>query len=277
MDISWPIHRSMGSRHRPRPLSVWQDQYGDNAAIPRPDDDGHDVQVQQLAPRIHALDLVVLRLHDRQGRPTPLLQHAAWQYGIEAVRSYGTVFACFDRRGIEWHSSFATSHHEHLRAGSVEAVVRLSAGDHFPSFLYWLVDGVRRPDWRHDYPAVVEEIFAERMARSKDKVFSHLDYHWELSDEEKTAMLADHHLGQEFEANGRRYYIVFVASQRFDSEERRLLRKAGLEHSASFPGSAKMWPKALHEPVRAARYAMKKSRNFGMWSSISLILSWEPI
>ncbi|KAJ4409463.1 hypothetical protein N0V82_009457 [Gnomoniopsis sp. IMI 355080] len=287
---SWPLYRSLGPHYRPRPLDVWKDQYSDNAKIPRlllsPGDDEDDVdngqEMQRLVPRIHALDLVIFRLHDRRGRPTTLLRHAAWQYGIEALRSYDTLFACFDRVGIEWHPSFATSRHhkeEHsLRAGNVQAVVRLMNGAHSASFPCWLVDGVPRPDWQRHYPAVVQEIFAARMARTKDQSLRHLDRHWPLlSDEEKTAMLADQHLGQEYEANGRRYYIVFVVIRDFSQEERRLLRKAKLGHIGPFPGSAELWPKALRESIRVAQDVMKESSNLGTWSSISPILSWEPM
>lgn len=279
-NVSWPIHRSLGPHYRPRPLDVWKDQYSDNAKIPRrltPGDDDGGQEVQQLIPRIHALDLVVLRLHDRHGRPTPLLRQAAWQYGIEAVRSYGTIFECFDRVGIEWHPSFATPRHEHLRPGNVKAVVRLMEGGYSASSLYWLVDGVPRPDWQRDYPAVVEKIFSARIAEAKAGVLRHLSFHWPwLSDEEKTAMLADHHLGQEFEANGRRYYIVFVVGWNFYGHERRLLRKAGLGQSGPFPGSAELWPEALREPARVAQDAMEKTGNLGVCGN-SFILSWEPV
>ena len=53
-------------------------------------------------------------------------------------------------------------------------------------------------------------------------------------------MLADYHLGQEFEANGRQYYIVFVVFSQFLEEERDQLDKAGLGWSGPFPRSAAM-------------------------------------
>lgn len=279
--ISWPIHRSLGPHYRPRPLDVWKNQYSDDAKIPgrlSPRGDGDEDEVQQLVPRIHALDLVVLRLHDRHGRPTPLLRQAAWQYGIEASMSYGTIFQCFDGVGIEWHPSFAESRHENLRASNVHAVLRLMDGGHAASFPFWLIDGVPRPDWQRDYPEVVEKIFAERMAHARDQISRHLGAHWPwLSGDEKTATVADHHLGQEWEANGRRYYIVFVVFQKFLPDERRLLRKAGLGYSGPFPGSAELWPEALRDPVRVMQEAMNQSRNLGASGSHSLVLSWEPI
>lgn len=110
-NISWPVHRSLGPHYRPRPLDVWKNQYSDDVKIPRRlspgGDDEEEGEVQQFVPRIHALDLVVLRLHDHHGRPTPLLRQAAWQYVIEASASYGVIFGCFDGVGIEWHPSVA--------------------------------------------------------------------------------------------------------------------------------------------------------------------------
>lgn len=102
-----------------------------------------------------------------------------------------------------------------------------------------------------------------------------------LSDEEKTAMLADYHLGQEYEASGRRYYVVFVVVRGFERAERRLFKKAGLGYSRArysqpFPGSAELWPEALREPARVAHDVMEKSNNLGVGGDFPLILSWEP-
>ncbi|KAL1871924.1 hypothetical protein Daus18300_004558 [Diaporthe australafricana] len=198
---SWPLHRSMGPLYRPRPIDVWDAQYGDDRSPSVISDrDGAEV----LAPRIHTLDLVVFRLHDSHGRATPLLRQAAWQYGVETA-FHGTTFACFDRVGIEWHPSWGTAGGRgELRPHNVQAFVRVMQVAHFPASLYWLVDGVPRPDWRRDYPAVVRDVFAERLAGERKGVLDHLGSHWELSDRERAGMLADHHLGQEFEANGRR-------------------------------------------------------------------------
>jgi hypothetical protein len=51
-------------------------------------------------------------------------------------------------------------------------------GYHFPATLYWLVDGVLRLNWDRDYLVVVQDIWAARMAKEKDKVMEHLDMHW---------------------------------------------------------------------------------------------------
>lgn len=182
--------------------------------------------------------------------------------------------------GFEWHPSWATAAgRRELRSKNVYAFVREMQVAHFPATPYWLVDGVPRPDWKRDYPAVVGHIFAERMARCKGKVLNHLKRHWNLSDEEEATMLADHHLDQEFEANGRRYYVVFVVFGSFDSEVEQQLDDAGLDHDEPFPGSAAMWPEALREPVWTAYDVINRdgSENMGTLSQTSYILSWEPI
>lgn len=275
-NCSWPVHRSMGPLYRPRHMDVWDAQYSDDRAPPVISSD-HSAEV--LAPRIHALDLVVFRLHDSQGHATPLLRQAAWQYGVETP-FHGTTFGCFDRVGIEWNPSWATpgGRGDLLRPENVQAFVRLMQLGHFPSFLYWLVDGVPRPDWGRDYPDVVRDIFAERMAQEKAGVMEHLGRHWKQSDQDRAAMLADHHLGQEFEANGRRYYIVFVVFNQFTRDLRHRLGKAGLGHHGPFPGGADLWPEGLREPARLAFDVMRdSSSNMGTYQPISYILSWKPI
>lgn len=273
-DCSWSLHRSMGPLCRPRPMDVWEAQYnGDKVPLV-----ANDCREEILAPRIHTLDLVVFRLYDDQGRATPLLRHAPWQYQIETPH-HSTTFACFDRIGVEWHPSWSTiGGRAELRSKNFQAFVRTMQVAHFPSFLYWLVDGVPRPDWKNDYPAIVSEIFAERMAREKGDILKHLKIHWKQSDQERTAMLADHHLYQEFEANGRRYYMVFVAFSQFEKAVKQRLNQAGLGHRGPFPGSADLWPEILREPVRAAYDVMQdNSGNMGTYKLTSYILSWEPI
>lgn len=272
---SWPIRRSMGPLYRPRPIDVWEAQYSDdkNPAVLRSCESW-----QLLQPQIHTLDLVVFRLHNSKGQATSLLKHAPWQYFVEHTSDEGT-FACFDRVGIEWHPSWGTvGGRSELRAGNVEAFVRDMQVIHFPSTLYWLVDGVPRPDWKHDYPAVVQRLFADRIAAAKFEVAEHLNMHWDLGPGDDGALLADHHLGQGFEANGRRYYIVFVVFSQFLSDERDQLDEAGLGCSGPFPGSAAMWPEAIREPVRlACDVCGDGSKNLGTYKSFSYILSWEPI
>jgi hypothetical protein len=171
------------------------------------------------------------------------------QYWIERA-THGTTFACLDRVGLEWHLSWGTAGGRgELGPRNVQAFIREMQVAHFPATLYWLVDGVPCPDWNRNYSAVVQDIFAEPMAKAKDNVSEHLDRHWKSSPEDHAALLVDHYLGQEFEANGCGYYIVFVASGQFLEEERDQLDKAKLGCSGPFPGSAAMWLGALREPA----------------------------
>ncbi|KAJ4330952.1 hypothetical protein N0V87_009536 [Didymella glomerata] len=268
---SWPIRRSMGMAYRPRPMEVWEAQYGDND----PPVTRSHASWQVLRPQIHALDLVVFRLHDKNGRATSLLKHAPWQYWIEQF-THDSTFACFDRVGIEWHPSWGSvGGRGELRPGNVQAFVRTMVVSHFPVTLYWLVDGVPRPDWDR-YP-VVRDIFAKRMAEQEGAVSQHLNEHWNLKPEDHAAF-SDHYLGQEFEANGRRYYIVFIVSHQFDEEDRDELNKAGLGWRGPFPGSAALWPEALREPVRHAYDIHQEDwANLGTYKNFTYILSWEPI
>ncbi|KAF2009129.1 hypothetical protein BU24DRAFT_429052 [Aaosphaeria arxii CBS 175.79] len=269
---SWSVHRSMGPLHRPRPMEVWEAQYSGGKF---PSISGRK---QVLRPRMHTLDLIVFRLHDSQGRATPLLRQAAWQYYIEFYM-HGKTFGCFDRVGIEWHPSWGTGvGRAMLRSQNVQAIVRRMQMQHKHITPYWLVDGVPRPDWSRDYPKVVGHIFARRIAEEKERHLEHLKKHWELSDEELAAMVTDQHLNQVFEANGRRYYIVFVVFDSFEDEEIDQLEKAGLGYCEPFPGSASMWPEAIREPAQLAYDVhYDDSNNLGTASYTSYILSWEPI
>lgn len=272
---SWPIRRSMGKLYRPRPMDVWEAQYSGNKNPPA--SLKHN-SWQLLRPRIHMLDLVIFRLHDSEGRATSLLRHAPWQYWIEQAEHKAT-FACFSRVGFEWHPSWGTvGGRGELRHKNISAFIRQMQNTHFFTTPYWLVDGVPRPDWKRDYPAVVRDIFAGRMANDKVGALEHLKEHWQLEPEGYSALLADHHLGQQFEANGRRYYIVFVVASHFYREQKDELYKLGLGWSGPFPGNAAMWPEVLREPVRLAYDVCRKStNNLGTYNRHSLILSWESI
>lgn len=271
-ECSWPIHRSMGMNYRPRPIEVWEAQYNGDKNLPVTRDYS---SWQLLRPNIHALDLVVFRLHNRHGQATSLLQHAPWQYYIEQF-THGPSFACFDRVGIEWHPSWGTvGGRGELRPGNIREILRSMVIAHSPITLYWLVDGVPRPDWNR-YP-VVRDIFSRRLGGQEEAVTEHLNMHWHSKPEDHAAF-SDHHLGQEFEANGRRYYIVFVVLDYFDTEERDELKNAGLGWRGPFPGSAALWPEALREPVRHA-YDLNEEgwARLGAGSRFTIILSWEPI
>ncbi|KAJ8117993.1 hypothetical protein OPT61_g923 [Boeremia exigua] len=274
-NCSWPIRRSMGPLYRPRPMDVWETQYSSDAGPPV---SLLHTSWKLLRPRIHTLDLVVLRLHDRQGRASSLLKHAPWQYVIEKPEHEST-FACFDRVGLEWHPSWGTvGGRGELRVGNIRAFIKTMQGSHSPTALYWLVDGVPRPNWERDYPAVVQKVFADRLAIEKSNLAEHLSLHWKLGESEREALLADHHIDLEFEANGRRYYLVFVAFGEFHRDEKAQLDHAGVGCSGPFPGTAAMWPQALREPVRLAHDICRAWReNVGTLASFSYILSWEPV
>ena len=283
-ECSWPIRRSKGSLYRPRSMEEWETQYNANINSSSPSSpsnpavSAHHSSWQLLRPRIHTLDLVVLRLHNSQGQATSLLKHGPWQYWIEQSM-HGTTFGCFDRIALEWHPSWGTvGGRGELRPGNVQAIVQQMSRQHSPSTLYWLVDGVTRPNWKQDYPAVVRKIFADRIAANKKDVIEHLNTHWHLDHSDYKTLLSDQRLDQEFEANGRRYYIVFVVFSQFDEKEQKQLNKAGLGWRGPFPGSASMWPQELVEPVRLA-YDISHSgyRNLATYKRFSIILSWEPI
>ncbi|KAJ8111288.1 hypothetical protein OPT61_g6081 [Boeremia exigua] len=283
----WPVRRSMGPFYRPRPMGTWEIQYSGDSSPPGI---ARKHKCWQLLPaRIHTLDFVVFRLHDSQGQATSLLRQAPWQYWIEQA-THSTIFACFDRIGLEWHPSWGTRRgRRELRSENIQAFVREMQVADCPAALYWLVDGVPRPTWSDsstnrdrpascDYPVVVRDIWAERMAEDKGNVMEHLHTHWKLKPGDDAALLGDHHLGQEFEANGRRYYIVFVVFSQFLDNEREQLDNAGLGWNGPFPGSPAMWPEALRAPVRLAHQVFGDgSKNLGTYQSSSYILSWEPI
>lgn len=281
---SWPIRRSKGSLYRPRSLEEWEMQYNAtlNSSSPsspsNPAVSARHSDWQLLRPRIHTLDLVVLRLHNSQGQATSLLKHGPWQYYIEQSM-HRTTFGCFDRIALEWHPSWGTAGGRgELRPGNVQAIVQQMVRHHSPATLYWLVDGVPRPNWKKDYPASVRKIFADRIAANRGAVAEHLNTHWHLDPDICKALLSDQRLDQEFEANGRRYYVVFVVSSNFDEKEEKQLRKAGLDWRGPFPGSASMWPQGLVEPVRLAYDILCGGYgNLATWKSFSIILSWEPI
>lgn len=159
----------MGPLYRPRQMEVWETQYSGGVSPPV---SLLHTSWQLLRPRIHTLDRVVLRLHNRQGQATSLLKHSPWQYVTEKPYQNPT-FACFDRVGLEWHPSWGTvSGRGELRVGNVRAFINTMQGSHLPAALYWLVDGVPRPNWKRDYPAVVQKIFANRLADEKRKLRS---------------------------------------------------------------------------------------------------------
>jgi hypothetical protein len=116
------------------------------------------------------------------------------------------------------------------------------------------------------------------MFHDRKETLRHLLHHWEPDRKDSIWQVEDHHLGQEFEANGRWYYIIFIVCRQFYEEEQEKLNKAGLGFSGPFPGGAAIWPEALREPVRLAYDVSKDGNsNLGTYQNFSYILSWEPI
>lgn len=267
----WLIHRSKGPLYRPRPLHVWEEQYAnENSNGP----DCHHRHIP-LVPTIRsALDLVVLRLHDSHGRPTPLLRQGGFQFQPE-LRYVNNGFPFFDRLAIEWHPRWADEK-DQFRADLVENITGLMHRYSIDStMLYWLVDGVPRPNWKRDYPEIVPKAFNTWMRRWNWHVHQHQD---DMDEATKARFLADCDLDLEFEANGRRYYVVFVVIRGYHSA----LTDAGIYPSnLELPliGGEAIWPEKLRAPARFAHDILNDYDLCYLWThrQISFILSWEPI
>lgn len=272
-EYSWHLFRGMGPLYRPRPMDVWESQYQGNCEPEVPERIvARGCTWEVLLPKIYMLDLAVLRLHDSHGRATQTLRHGPWQYAIEHGW-YDVTYANFDRVAIEWHPRWGTSTgREDFCVGNVEFLMRLmKSGPGLSKHLYWLVDGIPRPNWKQDYPAVIETVFEEAIAtHDLNKYF--LDQ-WEDLDDNEKSKLADLHLHQEFEANGRRYYVVFVVLTTYNNSFGPRLDEAGLGFDGPFPGGEAVWPELLRAPARFA-YDIG---NMGMLPDLCYILSWEPI
>lgn len=266
----WPIYRSKGHLFRPRPLDVWEAQCsGSN----EPDyGDCHHV----LVPRIrHTLDLVVLRLHDQHGRATPTLRRCLYQYSPET--SLYDVMARHDRLAIEWHPRWAIpgpDGSENCHFDDVLAVLRLM-DDTSPrgSFLYWLVDGIPRPDWKNDYQ--------ERIPRAFKACIEHHAWRalWkrrEYTDDELAQLVGECDLDMVFEANGRRYYIVFVV---INWKWYPLPESFMSVVDGPFIYGEAAWPESVRAPARFVYEAMTgmNERQVVPPLRLSYILSWEPI
>jgi hypothetical protein len=109
-----------------------------------------------------------------------------------------------------------------------------------------------------------------------------------LRDSFPNSFLKQHDLFHDLEANGRRYYIVFMLTQ--DCRFNRLDKHLSVDEddvflqenfpgpnicwSDLFPGGKDLWPKALHDPVEFAaqtRNCMIRGRH------CTFFLSWESI
>jgi len=118
-----------------------------------------------------------------------------------------------------------------------------------------------------------------RFSRVMEKRKDYIHKYWQKDKAWKDRFRNNHNLHQEFEANGRRYYVVFVVSK-WDSEYNleESFRDPSLSWEGPFPGGQDLWPQALHRPAQVA-YEIQQGGDINMWTDPhgSCILSWEPI
>jgi hypothetical protein len=261
----WPLYRGAGPIHRVRPLSTWKQQYQNNDIAPR--------SVDKLIPTIcSTLDLVVYRLHTALGHPKEILKHAYYQ--MEPCMAGLAVIPEFNRIGIEWHSLWATPEgRKELCEDAIRDTIGLAGNrGSISTQLYWLVDGIPRPQW-DQYPPAIPVAFSRVIERRKDYVLRY----WLGDKAKKDRLLKHHNLHQEFEANGRRYYVVFVlANWTSGYSVEREFRDPALSWDGAFPGGENLWPEALRDPVRVA-YQIQEMGNVMTDSFCSYVMSWEPI
>jgi len=264
-NAAYPVYRGAGPMHRPRPLSTWKQQYQNIETVPE--------QVDSLVPTIcGTLDLVIYRLHTASGYPKEVLKHVLYQM-TPCLRGEA-VIPIFNRVGIEWHPLWATPKgRKELCEGAVTDIVSLGGNRTSVSTqLYWLVDGVPRPQW-DKYPPAIPAAFVRVIERRKKDLFKY----WQMDKAWKDRLLKHHDLHQEFEANGRRYYVVFVLTNwTSDYSLEESFRDPDVSWDGPFPGGKDLWPEALHNLVPVA-HQIQQSTNLWTDSYCSYVLSWEPI
>jgi len=73
----------------------------------------------------------------------------------------------------------------------------------------------------------------------------------------KESLLRDHDLYQEFDANGRRYHLVFVVTNwKWKSTCQQPFLDPAVNWEKVFPGGKNLWPEGLHDPVQFAHKNM---------------------
>jgi hypothetical protein len=94
----------------------------------------------------------------------------------------------------------------------------------------------------------------------------------------KDRLLQHHDLHHEFEANGRRYYIVFVIAC-WEDHLGASFHDPAVSWDGPFPGGEDLWPKTLRDPVRVAYEIQRTPSHNNEWTdkSCTYVLSWEPI
>jgi hypothetical protein len=92
------------------------------------------------------------------------------------------------------------------------------------------------------------------------------------------ARLGEHHdLFQEFEANGRRYYVVFVICDWRDHLDEINLNDLDPNltwSDAAFPGGEELWPEGIRDLVR---FSSSLGTRFLRDCFCEYVMSWEPI
>ena len=256
-----------GIRNKSHYMETRRQQYKNNEIVLE--------EAERIVPRIcGALDLVVFRLHNTLGHPKDTLSF--WRQMRPCINTQ-PVLAPFDRIGIEWHPLWATTEgRKYLCEDKIVEIVGLGRMNGFNTKqLYWLVDGVPRPQW-NQYPPAIPAAFSRIIEKRKEYIL----HHWRLNKAIQAQLLEHHDLYQEFEANGRRYYVVFVATRWNDDEFlEESFRDPGVNWDGPFPGGEDLWPQALRDPGRVAYEVLiaYPYLNLGTDSYISFVLSWEPI
>jgi hypothetical protein len=193
MPGAWPLYRGVGPISRPRPLSVWNQQYENIKTAP----DG--TETREVLKICATLDLVVFRLHNASGYPLPV--NHTYQLSPINTRGVPSLFE-YNRIGIEWNSLWSTLEgRKEFRDSAVQDIVLLLGRRRKASTqLYWLVDGIPRPQWTQ-YPPAIPAAFNRVIEKRKDRILRW----WEIEESQKAQLLKRHDLYQELEANGRRY------------------------------------------------------------------------
>jgi hypothetical protein len=282
----WSLFRGEGLMCRPRPLDVWKSQYQTPGSAP-PE---RQMSAEELVPgSFAASDLVILRIHTASGHPTTTLKHSFYQLHVEWPQE-PQMFPEFKRVGIEWNPVWATEGGPdafYLKA--VHSVNRLvgPAGSHQ---FYWLIDGIPRPQWEQ-YPSCIpaaynfivdtSELYYEERERMNE---------FKPGERIRDPIPEQHDLYHDLEANGCRYYIVFMFTHtgRFDhikgygdTNEDGIFLKTNFPGpdvcwTDLYPGGKELWPEALYEPVE---FANKANTCYGVGAGLccTYFLSWEPI
>jgi hypothetical protein len=280
----WRFFRGEGLMCRPRSMSVWKSQYQTPGITP-PE---KQMRAEELVPGPYAAtDLTIFRLHTASGHPTTTLKHSFYQLHVEWPHM-PSLLPKFKRAGIEWNPVWATEGGPdafYLDAvHSVNTLLGSCGADQF----YWLIDGIPRPQWQQ-YPACIPAAYSYLIDKSELQ-FVDQDRLNELKPGEllRDPFPEQHDLYQDLEANGRRYYVVFIFTHMgpFDGVEGYDDREGkGVFLEANFPGrdvcwadlypgGKDLWPEALYEPVE---FAHKARYEIGAGFHCTYFLSWEPI